>query len=108
VNHEDQPDEGMELVMPFVCVRSKGGPFDDEAFAAGWACGDLDRALAFAEVSNGLTEYHHGTFRTALKEQADLIAMKHGFNSVVFEVAEGWPEWGSITIRRDLGEPDRG
>lgn len=38
-------EQGYGLVMPFVSVASKGGPYDDDAYAAGWAMGALDAKL---------------------------------------------------------------
>ncbi len=96
---EDQPEsEGMELVMPFVAVASVGGPYDDEAFAAGWQAGQVEGALAIA-VHLGATRLHFPIFRTALAKQADLIAMKHGYTAAVV-ASEEYPEWGVMTITK--------
>ena len=103
---EDQPEcEGMELVMPFVVVTSKGGPFDDDAFTAGWAAAEIDGTLATAERI-GATEVKFEVFRTALLKQVDLIAMRYGFASVVVEASEEWPEWGVLTVRRERPDGD--
>lgn len=67
-----EPEYG--LVMPFVNVASKGGPYDDAAYCAGWHMGGLDARLEtryLARVSE--------TIRTADAKQADLLAMKHGY-----------------------------
>jgi hypothetical protein len=65
-----------ELVMPFVVVTSKGGPYDDAAFVAGWECAVIDRAL-------GAVAEYEATFRRTVHSanlpQLDLIAMKHGY-----------------------------
>lgn len=73
------------LVMPFVVVTSKDGPYDDEAYCAGWEMGALAARLALCEI-HGLgppeVVIHRGNV-----PQADLIAMQHGM-----VVTEGWPE----------------
>jgi hypothetical protein len=69
----DEEFSGYELVMPFVVVTSVGGPFDDNAFAAGWTCGQVDTQLAAKPAELALSGY------TNLREQFDLIAMKHGY-----------------------------
>ena len=87
----DQPEEdGYALVMPFVVVTSKGGPYDDDAFTAGWQCGDLDRRLATIKDAGG--EFYRTTLRKEVVPQADLIAMHRGFTLATedFEDAEGW------------------
>jgi hypothetical protein len=70
----DDEEQGYGLVMPFVSVASKGGPYDDDAYAAGWAMGALDTRLAMSFVP-----VHEETVRAADVPQADLIAMKHGY-----------------------------
>jgi hypothetical protein len=61
-----------ELVMPFVVVQSQGGPYDDDAFQAGWLSGWLDARLERND--------HSATWApVTLRPQIDLIAMKHGF-----------------------------
>jgi len=76
---DDEYEEGgqqFELVMPFVVVTSKGGPYDDGAFVAGWECAAIDKALA------AIAEYavsFRRTVHSANLPQLDLIAMKHGY-----------------------------
>lgn len=78
--------QGYDLVMPFVSVASKGGPYEDNAYCAGWAMGALDARLAtLAPVS--LSE----TVRTDDLDQADLVAMSHGYAMQRHESeVEGW------------------
>jgi hypothetical protein len=71
---EDQESE-YGLVMPFVNVVSKGGPYDDTAYVAGWAMGGLDARLEHRRLAR-VSE----TIRTADASQADLLAMKHGYS----------------------------
>lgn len=71
---EDRESE-YGLVMPFVNVASKGGPYADDAYCAGWHMGSLDARLEprwLAKVSE--------TIRSADASQADLLAMKHGYS----------------------------
>lgn len=97
---EDQVPEGsgMELVMPFVSVSSVGGPYDDDAFAAGWQCGLIAANLEVAERLN-VTELTWPFFRTALAKQVDLIAMRHGFVATI-GASEEYPEWGVLIVTR--------
>jgi hypothetical protein len=69
---EEQPI--YHLVMPFVTVASRGGPWDDGAYCAGWAMGKLDTRLD-VEQPVSVNE----TIRTVDAPQADLVAMKHGY-----------------------------
>lgn len=79
-------DGGYDLLMPFVVVTSKGGPFDDDAYVAGYEMGELDVMLA------AQPPFHEATILAANLAQADLIAMRHGYVRTV-ETFEEWPEW---------------
>ncbi len=70
----DEREPGYDLVMPFVNVASKGGPYADDAYCAGWAMGALDTRLAELKPVS-----HTETIRAADREQVDLIAMKNGY-----------------------------
>lgn len=89
----DVPDEGTgySLVMPFVTVASKGGPYDDDAYVAGYEMGQLDAALALRP------EEHAATVRTENAIQADLIAMRHGYTRTT-EVYAPSPEWSIVSF----------
>jgi len=79
---DDQPEsEDMTLVVPFIVCASQGGPYDDDAFVAGFTCGDADRALAVAAVSHAT--HVALTVHTALLPQLELIAMARGFPVMV-------------------------
>jgi hypothetical protein len=70
---DDDDDVKYDLVMPFLPVQSRGGPHDDDAFTAGYEMGLLDGQL-------GNSEFDQGTpVRSGNREQADLIAMRHGY-----------------------------
>lgn len=82
----DRPDDAdargqveYGLVMPFVAVRSQGGPYDDQPFVAGYQVGHIDQALAVVRLL-GLTaaSVQHGVYRPLL-DQLDLVAMRHGY-----------------------------
>ena len=72
---DDTPADGTEydLVFPFVAVTSEGGPYDDQAYCAGYEMGQLDAALAQHPTE------HAAVVRTENLAQADLIAMRHGY-----------------------------
>lgn len=92
-----------ELKMPFLPVASRGGPYDDDAYTAGWEMGALAARLdAARHFGLGLPQV---TIHRANVEQADLIAM-----GVQAETTEGWPdgseldeqtrsEWAHLTFR---------
>lgn len=106
----DQPeDEGYDLLYPFICVTSKGGPYDDDAFTAGMAVGQIDRALTVALAAGA--DRFRTTVRTDLVPQLELVGMARGFPVVVAEQVEeseghpAMPEWSLITF---LTEADHG
>lgn len=76
------------LLMPFVLCESKGGRFDDEAFTAGFALGELDRDLSLALHSNMNPGERY--MRIEYRAQADLIAMRHGFTLTLSSEQDGW------------------
>lgn len=65
-----------QMNLPFVNLVSSGGKYDDESFCAGFEMGLLDFKLfqaAAIQAENLLS-----VIRKDNKNQADLIAMKHG------------------------------
>ena len=88
---EDDEDfeEIYELVMPFVVTKSHGGPYDDEAFCAGYEMG-LMAGRFEGQVSQNLT------IRTENVPQANLIAMKHGLSVIAEEDHDGG--WTTLTL----------
>lgn len=90
----EQDDHDFGLVMPFVVCASEGGPYEDDAFAAGYECGLLDAVLAQRPVEV------EQPVRSASLPLVDLIAMRHGFTLT----AEAWDEhpdeWSHITLTR--------
>jgi len=99
---EPEPDDGAteyELVMPFVVVASKGGPYDDESFVAGWSCAVVDQALS--AVAPWRATFRR-TIRTDVMPQVDLIAMKHEYALVHDDPdadAERGDGWAMVTLR---------
>lgn len=110
--NDDATDDagGYGLLMPFVTVKSKGGPHDDASYVAGFEMGVLDTTLKavapFADNGLGIPFTIHSENRA----QADLIAMKHGFTVQDVEwdddlcdecATEGWAQ---IILHRDVSD----
>lgn len=70
----DDSDAEYGLVMPFVVAASVGGPYEDEAFTAGWQLGSLDYSLA--DPARYLPMVI--TVPVGCVPQVDLIAMRYG------------------------------
>ena len=81
---DEIPEPEYDLLMPFVPVKSRGGPHDDDAYVAGYEMGLLNAAL------EAMPSYHRAVLRTDNREQADLIAMRHEYIAVLKEAGEGW------------------
>jgi hypothetical protein len=96
-----EPEPALELVMPFVVVASKGGPYDDEAFVAGWAAGEL--ALAMKTLESIGAEVTR-TVPTSLVPQIDLIAMQHGYRVQAKPWVEDPDTWTVVRIARPEDE----
>ena len=92
---DDGEVDGRSLVMPFVVVESRGGPYADSAFVAGYECGWLDALLHSIKPSGSSIQRW---VYPALLPQLDLIAMKHGMRVDVLEHDESG-EWTSIVIQ---------
>lgn len=87
----DEGEVEYGLVMPFVTVHSKGGPHEDNAYAAGWEMGVLDETLKAKPV------FHEQIIRTDSTAQADLIAMKNGYRPEIVRIDT---YWSSFTAAR--------
>jgi hypothetical protein len=87
-----------EVVMPLVLCRSRGGPYDDEAFASGWRLGEIGALLARPGVS-ALAE----SIRPHERVQADLVAMARGYTMTVESTTDSG--WLAVTFTR-VGEDD--
>lgn len=79
-----------EPVMPFILVKSQGGPFDDGAFVAGMTCGALDQELTITAALHTLPRERYIDARFI--PQVDLIAMRHGYQIRLGNLDEpsGW------------------
>ena len=98
MDDEDNDGEfGYEMVMPFLPVQSKGGPYDDGAFVAGYQMGLLD-----AQLSGSIFDQGRAVDVTC-REQADLIAMRHGFIAEFTD--EEVDDWVCMTLRRSVADP---
>lgn len=84
------------LVMPFVPVKSRGGPYDDNSYVAGYEMGLLDARLPL--LGDWVVQCRFTIHKENL-EQADLIAMRHGF-SVTPVAPDDFPDWVWITLPR--------
>ena len=80
--------------MPLVLCRSRGGPYDDDAFSSGWRLGAIGAALGGAGIS-ALCE----SIRADERVQADLLAMAYGYAMRVDASTD--PDWLSVTFTRD-------
>lgn len=99
-------DEGaFELAMPFVLTKSQGGPYDDEAFAAGMACGQLWTELR--TLANHAATPRPRYVMPEHVPQIDLIAMHYGYTLKPGEidVDSGWQR---IDFGPDYSESDEG
>lgn len=76
---------GYDMVMPFLPVQSKGGPYEDGAFVAGYQMGLLDAQLSGRSFDQGQAIYVEN------REQADLLAMRYGYTAeFTDEEVQGW------------------
>lgn len=91
----DEAEYGM--VMPFLPLRSKGGPYDDWAYCGGFEMGRLDAALEAHAERGEAPDPTPFTIQAENREQADLIAMRHGYigEASVTDV----PEWVHFRVR---------
>jgi hypothetical protein len=83
-------EHNLELIMPFVVVQSVNGPWDDDAYAAGWEMGALDIRLRMASEADAVI--HAVTIRDWNLPQLELVAMKHGVlvGEVLDRDTTGW------------------
>ena len=89
---ETNQGEG-DTELPLVLCRSRGGPYDDEAFLSGWRLGDIGATLGRPGVS-ALAE----SIRPRERLQADLLAMARGYTMTVERSSD--PDWLLVTFTR--------
>ena len=93
----DQLDDAIYgLVMPFIVVTSEGGPYDDDAYAAGWEAKTIQiQLIGLAEQSGPLIMVASVLIEN--QPQIDLVAMQQGW-TVAFEPHDD--EWVTATFQR--------
>lgn len=97
----ETPDEGgYGLVMPFVACASQGGPYDDEAFVAGYTLGAIDMAL---NIIAPIGAQYRAWVKPSHIPQLDLIAMKHNRQLFLGDFDDS-KEWRYIEI--DVPKPE--
>jgi len=89
---EDMP---MSLVVPFTVCQSKGGPYEDQSFVAGFQAGELWARLTAFQAMGGVRTEPQNVY-TELLPQVDLIAMHFGYR-VLVDLSEV-PEWRVVTF----------
>lgn len=99
MSDEEYDDRELELALPFLCVQSKGGPFDDDSFVSGIQFGMLMSKLDNEHLM-ATTEMVH----EALVPTLDLLAMKEGFVMTVLHETDGWAHVG-FTRPSTAGDP---
>lgn len=102
--HPGSGEAHYDLVMPFIACQSNGGPYDDDAYAAGWELGRMAEELERAQ-ENDWRSIIATTIHSANVAQADLLAMRHGFHVTVESQDD---EWASVYFhpRRGYSQPD--
>lgn len=90
-----------DVAVPFVCVASEGGPYDDKSFAAGVEIGVIYVTLRCAHPS---VETLRFTLRRPSEKQADLMAMHCGFTLEVLVDEADEPDW--IIVQFTRSTPD--
>lgn len=82
--HNVDGDDEHSLLFPFICVKSNGGVYEDEAFVAG---------AQFGQVLNALRNDRCAMFETYVYPEivatVDLAAMRHGW---MIKLNEPWKE----------------
>ncbi len=90
VINADPDDAHLELVMPFIVCETNGGPFEDQAYCAGWEAGVIDcKLMALSAFGQSATDL---LCVEANWPQVSLILMKHGWNvdESSMSIADGW------------------
>ncbi len=100
----DRPEEdGYSLAVPFIACNSQGGPYDDNAFVAGFQCGEIDRALKAIEAAGGNSAEF--TVYTPLVKQVELLGMNRGFPVMTADTFDDTPEWTHVRFSASKEQP---
>jgi hypothetical protein len=85
-DYEGEPGKAdFGLVLPFLAVKSKDGPYDDLPFVAGYQAGKIDGLLS-AKQYKSLEVYSYSN----LIKQIDLIAMRHNYSIEILSDDNMW------------------
>lgn len=90
-----EPGE-MALTVPFTACVSNGGPYDDEAFAAGFDCGAMHTEMLLLRTIGATPAAR--LVKPGVLDQLDLLAMHNRYTIKRGETdeASGWV-WVSFT-----------
>lgn len=93
---EDTPGDEAEygLLIPFVVVTSKGGPYDDKAFVAGARYGKV------AEILHAKPEEFNTFEYPEMIPQFDLLAMHEGYTMKVTPWVEYPEDWVELEFKK--------
>lgn len=81
-------DDDRIMVMPFVTVKSHGGPHDDVSYICGFEMGYLDARLAALSALGGIPEPQ--VLHIENSKQIDLIAMQYNLRTLIQIEDEVW------------------
>lgn len=90
----DGEEHEYSLVMPFLPVTSKGGPYDDQAYVAGFEVGQLYQKLLIECPKVWIQTVH-----TTNVAQVDLIAMRCGY-LMTYKEERMDATWTQISLNR--------
>lgn len=91
---DDIHEQTYELVYPFIHTKSHGGPYEDEAFVAGFHCGRIERLMAIASNLGQPCEFEA---YYSLYGQIDLMAAHHGYTVECRRTDESLhPDWATF------------
>lgn len=93
----DEHEVEWSPVLPFVVCASKGGPYEDDAYVAGYEAAQIDSVLERLAVGSDVTV----TVHAPNLPQIELVAMRRGCAAkVTGEEVDGWV---SITYTKSAG-----
>ena len=94
---EDRAEpEGMTLVVPFIVCTSKGGPYDDNSFVAGFQAARVDHMLEVAALVCAERVAIPFAVATDLVPQLELLGMHRGFPVIEAAQVEETPEYQAM------------